>query len=181
MTSARMVETSVTNKTPSQDLNQLSEQILAIRFFIKKWSSRRILSGNKRIIIDAQSSLRKQADFIQRILCGSRRILRSPIPNENPGIENLFLFIGKTEINIYLTRQNLVFFLFLQSRRSINSYVCWPLKSCHMMTGIDFDEGGILNTQEKPSVQVGMRPVHIQKSKSAWFPRSTALERHQQG
>lgn len=110
MTSARMVETSVTNKTPSQNLNQLSEQILAIRFFIKKWSSRRILSSNKRIIIDAQSSLRKQADFIQRILCGSRRILRSPMPNENPGIENLFLFIGKTERNINLTRQNLAFF-----------------------------------------------------------------------
>ena len=169
MTSARMVETSVTNKTPSQDLNQLSEQILAIRFFIKKWSSRRILSSNKRIIIDAQSSLRKQGDFIQRILCGSRRILRSPMPNENPGIENLFLFIGKTERNINLTRQNLAFFFlfFLQSQRSINSYVCWPLKSCHMMAGIDFEEGGILNTQEKPSVQVGMRPVHIQKSKSA--------------
>jgi len=177
MTSVRMVETSVTNKTPSQDLNQLSEQISAIRFFIKKWSSRRILSSNKRIIMDAQSSLRKRADCIQRILCGSRRILRSPMPNENPGIENLFLFIGKTERNINLTRQNLVFF-FLQSQRSINSYVCWPLKSCHMMAGIDFDEGGILNTREKPSVHVGMRRVHIQKSKSAWFPRSTALGRH---
>lgn len=112
MTSARMVETSVTNKTPSQDLNQLSEQISAIRFFIKKWRSRRILSSNKTIIMDAQSSLRKQADFIQRILCGSWRILRSPMPNENPGIENLFLFIGKTERNMYLTRQNLVFFFF---------------------------------------------------------------------
>jgi len=112
MTSVRMVETSVTNKTPSQDLNQLSEQISAIRFFIKKWSSRRILSSNKRIIMDAQSSLRKRADCIQRILCGSRRILRSPMPNENPGIENLFLFIGKTERNINLTRQNLVFFFY---------------------------------------------------------------------
>ena len=70
------------------------------------------------------------------------------------------------EIYILLDKSSF-FFLFLQSQRRINSYVCWPLKSCHMISGIDFDEGGILNTQEKPSVQVGMRPDHIQKSKSA--------------
>ena len=52
--------------------------------------------------MDAQSSLWKQADFIQRILCGIRRSLRSSMPNKNPGIENLFLFIAKTERNVYV-------------------------------------------------------------------------------
>ena len=43
--------------------------------------------------MDAQSSLRKQADFNQRILCGSRRSLRSLMPNENPGHVNKLVFL----------------------------------------------------------------------------------------
>ena len=41
--------------------------------------------------MEGQSSLRKQAKFSQRILCNSRRILRSSIPNEHPGVVSKFL------------------------------------------------------------------------------------------
>ena len=39
-----------------------------------------ILQSNK-IAMEGQSSLRKQAKFSRRILCSSRRILRSLMPN----------------------------------------------------------------------------------------------------
>ena len=49
----------------------------ACRVFIKNWSSRRILKNNRRIIMKGQSSHRKQAKFI-------RRILQSLMPNKHP-------------------------------------------------------------------------------------------------
>ena len=37
--------------------------------------------------MEGQSSVRKQAKFSRRILCSSRRILRSPMPNEHPAFD----------------------------------------------------------------------------------------------
>ena len=39
--------------------------------------------------MEGQSSLKTQAKFSRRILCGSRRILRSPMPNEHPVLKSL--------------------------------------------------------------------------------------------
>ena len=37
--------------------------------------------------MEGQSSVRKQAKFSRRILCSSRRILRSLMPNEHPAFD----------------------------------------------------------------------------------------------
>ena len=43
--------------------------------------------------MEGQSSLRKQAKFSRRILSSSRRILRSPMPNEKPAGCRHILFL----------------------------------------------------------------------------------------
>ena len=53
---------------------------------MKNWRNRRLLASNRRVTMEGQSSVRKQAKFSRRILCSSRRILRSPMPNEHPAI-----------------------------------------------------------------------------------------------
>ena len=55
------------------------------RGFIKNWRNRRILESNRRVIMEGQSSVRKQAKFSRRIVRSKRRILRSPMLNEHPG------------------------------------------------------------------------------------------------
>ena len=57
------------------------------RGFIKNWRNRRILESNRRIIMEGQSSVRKQAKFSRRILGSKQGILRSPMLNEHPDEE----------------------------------------------------------------------------------------------
>ena len=52
--------------------------------FIKNWRNRRILENNRRVIMEGQNPVRKQAKFSRRIRCSSRRILQFLMPNEHP-------------------------------------------------------------------------------------------------
>lgn len=77
------------------------------RGFIKNWRNRRLLASNRMVTMAGQSSVRKQENFSWRILCSSRRILRSPMPNEHPAIVGL-----RTENRIWVFTWYTLFFGF---------------------------------------------------------------------